>query len=183
MELRYPDVDIKFPLMQSDVEEYFGEPTDDDFASDYIRQFLLGELKEAFSHVKGGFNNFECHYVMIDPLMAALTEVVAKGLAKQIHTFDGCWVIRPPKSGGMRFSMHAYGLALDLYAATNPFNMSGVLKTDFTDEFIFCFTKNGFDWGGSWSTPKDAMHFQLPWVRVRSGKYAPVVWDLNKFKK
>jgi hypothetical protein len=53
-------------------------------------------------------------------------------------------------------SLHSWGLAIDINAATNRFGG----KPTMSAELVKCFTDAGFDWGGVWSNP-DGMHFQL----------------------
>ena len=165
--------DIDWPLMQNQVEEYFGDPTGSDFANNYIQKFHLGELAGIFGHVNG-MNGFEVNYVMADPLLSALKKVADKGLARAIHSFDGCWVIKQMKGDANKRSMHSWGLAIDLNAASNPF---GGTPT-WPKEFVLCFSQSGFEWGGLWQPDslRDGMHFQLPWIRVRTGELAPVCW-------
>ena len=57
------------------------------------------------------------HRVMLPQLLGALKEVVARGLSKTIHTYDGCYVPRfiahDPSKG---LSFHTFGTAIDLNA-------------------------------------------------------------------
>lgn len=83
--------------------------------------------------------------------------------------------------GTTRYSLHAYGLAIDLNPSMNPFSLP--LKTDqpvaFRRDLEKVVTRSGrqvFQWGGRWSTP-DTMHWQLGVLRkeLRSGVIAPVI--------
>lgn len=62
------------------------------------------------------------------------------------------------------WSLHAYGLAVDLNPSKNPYGKP--LRHDFPPQFIadvLDLTSNGkqaFTWGGGWSTP-DSMHWQI----------------------
>jgi predicted chitinase len=97
---------------------------------------------------------------------------------------------RPAKSGGGR-SLHAFGIALDVNWTTNPYRdhageravrwsdkplqparsedvRTGRADTDFTEALIAdvgrIATRDGkrvFEWGGSWRTIKDCMHFEI----------------------
>jgi hypothetical protein len=161
-----PATGIDFPFFQSDVADMFGEPTAPDFQN-YLVEIDLTELAGALGHVRDYLGNpwparIYGNFVMAGPLKKALQAVVGKGLANELHSYDGCFNIRRAKSGHI-MSMHSWGLAVDLNAATNPFRQSG-LVTDFSDEFVRCFLKAGFEWGGLWHSPVDAMHFQLPWI-------------------
>jgi hypothetical protein len=97
---------------------------------------------------------------------------------------------RPNKSGGGK-SLHAFGIALDVNWTTNPYRdhageravrwsdkplqaarsedvRIGRADTDFTEALIADIgriaTRDGkrvFEWGGSWRTIKDCMHFEI----------------------
>ena len=62
------------------------------------------------------------------------------------------------------WSLHAYGVALDLNPSKNPYGSP--LRYDYSDEFIADIEahRSGmfqtFQWGGRWSTP-DSMHWQV----------------------
>ncbi len=63
-------------------------------------------------------------------------------------------------TSGKSWSAHAWAVAVDINPDKNPFT-SGALKTDMPPEFVQCFKSEGFGWGGSWRSVKDAMHFSL----------------------
>jgi hypothetical protein len=173
--------DFTYPFYQSQVPDLFGDPTDPSFAPTYLRTMDFTDLLPSFNHVRDFEGNpwsgkiYGNGYIAA-PLRAALEALIAKGIADQWKSFDGVFNIRPMKGDAQQTSMHAWGLAIDVNAATNPFSASGQLITDLSDEFIFSFTQNGMEWGGSWSQPKDPMHFQLPFIKLRTGPYAPVPW-------
>jgi len=172
---------IEMPLFQSQLDDVFGDPGSEDFRG-YMAFIDLSEFKDALGHVGGiGFKTakgfgFWGNWVIKDPLRNALREVIAAGMADRIKTFDGCHNNRPSKSG--RFtSTHAWALAVDLNAGTNPYGSE--LVTDFPKEFVAIFAKYGFEWGGLWKDPIDAMHFQWAWTRDWRGsskELAPKVW-------
>lgn len=102
-------------------------------------------------------NKIYCNKRMVEPLTAAFTNIKARGLANEVKTWDGCFNIRPMKgSGGRNYSLHAWGLAIDINAAWNGYRK----KPTMSAALVRCFTDAGFDWGGTWSVP-DGMHFQL----------------------
>lgn len=55
-------------------------------------------------------------------------------------------------------STHSWGCAFDVNWDKNP--VSSKLITDLPAEWIAAFTEQGWNWGGSWKSTKDAMHFQ-----------------------
>jgi hypothetical protein len=90
-----------------------------------------------------------CNKDLVAPLTEALNNIVARGLADQVRTWDGCFQIRRTRTGTSA-SLHSWGLAIDINAAWN-----GLGK-----ELVACFTDAGFEWGGAWKNP-DGMHMQL----------------------
>lgn len=89
------------------------------------------------------------------PLLNALNNILNRGLLTELHTFDGCFCIRDVRALPGHPSTHSWGLAIDINAKENPLNAIPVLS----NEFIKCFTDEGFIWGGNF-TRKDGMHFQ-----------------------
>lgn len=96
-----------------------------------------------------------CNKALIKPLEKAFEYLIMSDCVRELKTWDGCFNIRAKKCS-KSWSLHAWGLAVDVNAAWNGFGKKPVLSQDFVD----CFVKNGFDWGGEWKTP-DGMHFQL----------------------
>lgn len=98
-----------------------------------------------------------CNTDMAGPLIHAFNNLAQKGLLKELYTFDGCFCIRNVR-GADFLSAHAYGLAIDLNAATNQLGKEPTLSVNFVD----CFTSVGFTWGGNFKR-KDGMHFSYCW--------------------
>lgn len=96
-----------------------------------------------------------CNKRLVKPLTAAFSALIKTKEVQFLKTWDGCFNIRKSK-GGPGFSLHAWGLAVDVNAAWNQFGKPPNLRP----QFVKCFTDAGFDWGGDWGTP-DAMHMQL----------------------
>lgn len=81
-------------------------------------------------------------------------------------------------AGSDAWSLHAYGLAIDINPLYNPYvgadgtilpvtatqyadrNNSFVMKIDEQDYAYKMFIKHGFTWGGSWDKVKDYQHFE-----------------------
>lgn len=96
-----------------------------------------------------------CNKDLVKPLRQAFCNLVARGFVDELKTWDGCFNIRQVR-GGTSWSLHSWGIAVDLNAAWNQLGKAPTL----TDGFVKCFTDAGFDWGGKWKRP-DGMHFQL----------------------
>jgi hypothetical protein len=177
---------LEFPIFQMDVltGDLFGFPDKTQFPKDYLRVCDLTEFAKVLSHVKDYEGNLwkhkiYCNYIMIDPLKRAFGYLVKRGLAKKLLTFDGCWNIRQSVQGTFK-SMHSWGLAIDFNARSNGYGKIPSLSP----EFVSCFAECGFEWGGLWRGRQgtkdysgcDGMHFQLPWIRRRSGPLSPIPW-------
>lgn len=96
-----------------------------------------------------------CNIDLIHPLQQVLSNLASEGLLTELKTWNGCFNIRKT-TGGSSFSLHSWGVAIDINAATNAYNK----KPTLSKEFVACFKRAGFDWGGDWKVP-DGMHFQL----------------------
>jgi hypothetical protein len=170
---------LDFPIFQSQLADIFGEPNVDDFARDWLKTLDFTEFAEVFGHVVDYEGNpWHCkiygHLALEGPLRRAFRLLVDRGLAGEMRTFDGCFCIRKMK-GGSGYSVHSWGLAVDFNAGSNGFGQKPTLSA----EFVKCFAESGFEWGGLWTPDRyrDGMHFQLPWIRERSGPLAPVAWE------
>lgn len=92
------------------------------------------------------------------PLLTALQNIESRGLLSQLHTFDGCFMIRDVRAMPGHPSCHSYGLAVDLNASQNTLGATPTL----TPEFVKCFTDEGWSWGGNFKR-QDGMHFSKAW--------------------
>lgn len=120
------------------------------------------KLLEAFAHVRfsavgtiGFPKKIFCNNDFKPLLEKALNNVVDRGLAKEMKTWDGCFVIRS-KRGLSSLSMHSWGLAVDINAFENQLNQ----KPNISPQFVKCFTDAGLEWGGNWKR-LDAMHYEM----------------------
>lgn len=96
-----------------------------------------------------------CNHDLVEPLSKAFRNLIETGCVKEIKTWDGCFNIRP-KRDLTSYSLHSWGIAVDINASENGLNQTPKLSK----RFVKCFTDAGFDWGGTWKR-KDGMHFQL----------------------
>ncbi len=71
------------------------------------------------------------------------------------HTF------RAVTGGSHRMSFHAFGTAVDINPAQNPYNADDppILVTNMPGWYVQAWQDAGFCWGGDWKSIKDAMHF------------------------
>lgn len=87
-------------------------------------------------------------------LEQALRNLIARGFASEMKTWDGCFMLRL-KRGLSSMSIHAWASAVDVNQAENQLNMTPKLSSG----FVKCFTDTEMEWGGNWQR-KDGMHFQ-----------------------
>jgi hypothetical protein len=93
---------------------------------------------------------------MIAPLTEALQNIIVRGCVLELHSFDGCLMVRDIRGSPGIQSAHSWGMAIDLNASLMPLGS----KSLWTDIFVKCFTDAGFKWGGNFSRT-DPMHFSL----------------------
>ncbi len=100
-----------------------------------------------------------CNKGMLPQLRWALSEVVARGLADEIHPeeYAGCYypryIGRDPSNG---LSLHSWGIAVDLNVPGNLRGTAGEIDRT----VVAIFKKWGFAWGGDWNYT-DPMHFEM----------------------
>jgi hypothetical protein len=106
-----------------------------------------------------------CNKDLVAPLAAAFKALISTGCVNELKTWDGCFNIRK-KRGLASMSLHSWGLAVDMNSWANPLGLNRqqiIAKglTPFSEEFLDCFRKNGFDCGADWKSRPDFMHMQL----------------------
>lgn len=103
------------------------------------------------------FGAVTCHRLMLPQLRGALQDIVAAGKGDTLSTYNGCYVPRFIERNPQRsVSLHTWGIAIDLDAATNYRGIAGTMDP----EVVAIFKRWGFRWGGDW-TYTDPMHFEL----------------------
>jgi hypothetical protein len=98
-----------------------------------------------------------CNKYLFPQLEAALNQVVAQGLADEIHPdeYAGCYYPRFI-AGSTKLSNHSFGLALDFNVPGNQRGTVGEMDRG----VVAIFKQWGFGWGGDWSYT-DPMHFEM----------------------
>jgi len=116
-----------------------------------------------------------CHPNLVPHLTQAFQNLIDRKLDKELKSWDGCVNFRPIRGREEKYytlikqgkeeeamkylSIHSWGMAIDVNAATNGLGK----KPTLSPEFVKCFTDAGFEWGGKWKR-LDGMHFQLATV-------------------
>lgn len=133
----------------------FGQPGSRDEGKWMAVWDVPSDIEAAFAHVKFFPQRLYCNRAMVGPLEKALRLLIARGLAKELVEWGGCYNFRAQR-GGSSLSLHSWGIAVDVNPKTNALGKTPTLSR----EFVACFKEAGFDWGGEWQR-KDGMHFQL----------------------
>jgi D-alanyl-D-alanine carboxypeptidase len=147
------------PARPAQLKVMFGEPAVGlPYGDDWIRldpAFLRRYIVTRRVPILGSVT---CHRKMIPPLRAALGELARRGLSRLVNPGDyaGCHAPRRIQPRG-QLSLHAWGVAIDLNAAANPF--MGRSRQD--RRLVRTMERHGFTWGGDWPTRPDPMHFEL----------------------
>jgi hypothetical protein len=99
-----------------------------------------------------------CHRRMIGALRSAMAELRRRGLGHLVDAaeYAGCYAPRRIQPSGT-LSLHAWGLAVDLNAASNP--VGGESNQD--SRLVRAMERHGFSWGGDFPTVPDPMHFEF----------------------
>lgn len=102
--------------------------------------------------------NVPCHKKVGPILQAIFDDIFAAGLSSHIHSYDGCYVYRTKRKNSKSWSTHAWGIAIDINASSNPMTSKANMKiSDSQKKLAPYFEKHGFYWGAAFGDP---MHFQ-----------------------
>jgi hypothetical protein len=97
-----------------------------------------------------------CNRALIPQLRAAMADLRDRGLASLVQSADGClapkYVNRDPTA---MISHHAWGIAIDLNASTNPYGA----PPHQDPRLVHVMERWGFIWGGTFIVP-DGNHFE-----------------------
>ena len=96
------------------------------------------------------------HRAIEAPLRLALSRCLALGDGYEVKTI-GCFAPRGKRVNPSALSVHSWGIAVDINAATNP--MRNTMTKDIPDTWIAIFEAIGWTWGGRFRIP-DPMHMQ-----------------------
>lgn len=113
-----------------------------------------------------GRNVVDLHRKVGPIVQIGFREIRRLGLTPNVRRWNGAWVVRQMRTGGA-YSLHSWGIAFDLNAASNAQGTAGAMDRRVVE--VFC--QLGLTWGGFWTgNYQDAMHLQgadtLPGVVV-----------------
>jgi hypothetical protein len=155
------------PLTDAQVVATFGDPTP------YIRSD--GSIDEAWATAQLAtcelpaplplswdrahtVSRLRVHRKLVGHFRRALEAVHASSAAwASLGDTGGVYAWRPQR-GAKRLSRHCWGIAIDLDVADNPL---GAKVAKMHPAVVAAFRAQGFEWGGSWRSRKDPMHFEF----------------------
>ena len=100
-----------------------------------------------------------CNRAIFPQIRGALREVIRDGLAPEIKAgeYGGCYSPRfILRHAGAGLSHHAWGIAIDIDVAENPYGHRPTMDP----RIVAAFERWGFIWGGNFLIP-DGMHFEF----------------------
>lgn len=105
------------------------------------------------------FKRIYCHKNLVNELRTVFKALQDKNLLKEIETFDGCFMVRYIRGYEAQkiMSIHSWGLAVDLNAATNGLGK----PVTFSSEFLQVWRDLGWNCGADFKR-LDGMHFEKP---------------------
>lgn len=110
-------------------------------------------------NVCGTGQSIQIHHSLADLFKSCLTEARSRCPNYAVRMLGGYCARHQRNDPSLPLSIHSYGAAFDVNWDKNP--MGKKLVTDIPPAFIAAFVENGWEWGGNWSSIKDAMHFQF----------------------
>jgi D-alanyl-D-alanine carboxypeptidase len=147
------------PARPAELKARFGEPAVGlPYGEDWVRLdpgFLRRHIVTRRVPLLGAVT---CHRRMISALTSAMAELRRRALGHLVEPaeYAGCYAPRRIQPSGT-LSLHAWGLAVDLNAASNP--AGGDSNQD--PRLVRAMERHGFSWGGDFPTVPDPMHFEF----------------------
>ncbi len=150
-----PAMPPPIPNGLDEINNVFGDPLEPGYWKEYGGFCETPpELNHCFTYTFEGKNGFWCNKQLIPQFQKVYSSIVKSGLAKELQTFDGCFIIRYVR-GVKKLSTHSWAISVDHNASTNRLGATPKIHAG----IIQCFENNGFQWGGRFKR-RDGMHFQ-----------------------
>ncbi len=137
------------------LNKLYGDPAKGEVIGQIIKLDVTGlGLKYSGSPVK----TVNVHAKCADSLYKVLVDISTRDCAWVLSEYAGIYNHRPMR-GGTRWSLHAYGAAIDLAPGTNGLNTHWPTRANMPLEVMECFAREGWlPAGAFWS--RDAMHME-----------------------
>lgn len=140
----------KVPVGYEEIVRIFGSPGSAPCSAGRVT--LPADLKLGWANQT--VRRVACHKLLEDVFTSVFNEIYRRGLWVNLVTFDGIYNDRTVTKS-QKISVHAWGIGIDLNAATNRLGTEG----DISPQIAAIFEDHGFLHGDEWSRP-DPMHFQ-----------------------
>ena len=125
----------------------FGEPN-----ADFERKWMVLWQNDIGGAIP---KKIYCNKLLLPKLQQALQKIKEAGYLDMIVTWDGCFNVRKSRTS-KSYSLHAWGIAFDINAATNQLGHESTQSL----AIVKIFNEVGLDFGGLWKL-RDPMHWQL----------------------
>ena len=117
------------------------------------------------THISALPNAIYVNRDMVDPLRWALERTIQIGCYREITHFGGVYNVRMQKGSTTKFSLHSFGLAIDLNPSDNQFRMTRDEALNkglkpFSNTFFQCFRDYSFTCGIDFKKNPDGMHME-----------------------
>lgn len=112
-------------------------------------------------NVAGTKLNIQLHRLVAPHFEQCLIEAVRRCPSYKVRMLGGYCARHMRHDPKMPLSIHSWGAAFDVNWDKNPMVPKGSkVGFDLPAPFIAAFTEQGWEWGGSWKSISDFMHFQ-----------------------
>lgn len=154
-------VQYKPPVGMKAVKSFYGDNKTTELSKGNCRGDPTWEAENLviLKNVKGTGCSIQLHHKIAANFEYCLGEAIKACPTYKVRMLGGYCARHQRNDPTLPLSIHSYGAAFDINWDTNP--MGKKLITDLPDAFILAFTQQGWEWGGSWRSLKDAMHFQF----------------------
>jgi hypothetical protein len=153
---------------QSECVAFYGDPTAPDFEArnivELVPPFRMVYTDDQHTRPQASIQIHRRCVESLARVLLAVWELCGESQATLERLgctqFSGSYVNREMR-GSHVLSMHAYGCAVDFDTYANPYNAGPeACLFDARHPLVEAFRLEHWTWGGDWTQPRDAMHFQ-----------------------
>jgi hypothetical protein len=149
------------PHGMKDVIEFYGDNKTTELSKGNCRGDPTWESENlvVLKNAGGSGISVQVHHKVAPILDYCLAEAIKRCPEYKVRMLGGYCARHQRNDPTLPLSIHSYGAAFDINWDKNP--MGHTLITDLPISFVNAFTEQGWEWGGSWKSLKDSMHFQF----------------------
>lgn len=139
---------------------HYGDPSTVAFEDHWLEIYAIpADIVSHFPPYPGvpHVTRIQMNRVAWEPFCAVFRQLIATGLVRELHTYDGCVNVRRKRGLG-DWSIHSWGLALDFDQALAPL---GSHTPHFSQAFLQVWRDHNWECGADWTGRPDPMHFQF----------------------